>query len=276
VDRQKRYTIPPSPLTLGWFGSCGASVRPLAILWRCRGTAGRVDDGRVALFRRDPGLQRGGVASPGGGEGGSASRASRGDRGGRWFDRRHRRGDRAGAARPADRVAEAGGNRGKGAAVRAGIARATSRVVVLHDADLESDPASLLGLVEPIERGLADTVYGSRFLGAAGQATGPIRRIANWLLTRLSNRFTGLRLTDMETGQKTFRRELIQGLVLTEERFGIEPEITAKLARAGCRILEIPVRYTGRSRAAGKNIGVRDGLWTIACIAVSVAFAPTR
>jgi glycosyltransferase involved in cell wall biosynthesis len=157
-------------------------------------------------------------------------------------------------------------NRGKGAAVRAGIARASAPVVVLHDADLEYDTASLLALVEPIERGLADAAYGSRFLGAAGQATGPIHRSANWLLTWLSNRFTGLRLTDMETGQKAFRRELIQGLVLVEARFGIEPEITAKLARAGCRILEIPVSYTGRSKAAGKKIGVRDGLWTTVCI----------
>ena len=159
------------------------------------------------------------------------------------------------------------GNRGKGAAVRAGVARATAPVVVLHDADLEYDPASLLALVEPIERDLADAVYGSRFLGAVGQATGPIHRSANWLLTWLSNWFTGLRLTDMETGQKAFRRELIQGLVLVEERFGIEPEITAKLARTGCRIQEIPVGYTGRSKAAGKKIGVRDGLWTIVCIA---------
>lgn len=158
------------------------------------------------------------------------------------------------------------GNRGKGAAVRAGIARATAPVVVLHDADLEYDPASLLALVEPIERGLADAVYGSRFLGAVGQATGPIHRCANWLLTWLSNRFTGLRLTDMETGQKAFRRHLIQGVELVEERFGIEPEITAKLARARCRILEIPVSYAGRSKAAGKKIGVRDGLWTLVCI----------
>ena len=158
------------------------------------------------------------------------------------------------------------GNRGKGAAVRAGIARATAPVVVLHDADLEYDPASLLALVEPIERGLADAVYGSRFLGAVGQATGPIHRFANWVLTWLSNRFTGLQLTDMETGQKAFRRDLIQGLVLVEERFGIEPEVTAKLARAGCRILETSVSYAGRSRAAGKKIGVRDGLWTIVCI----------
>ena len=158
------------------------------------------------------------------------------------------------------------GNRGKGAAVRAGIARATAPVVVLHDADLEYDPASLLGLVEPIERGLADAVYGSRFLGTVIQATGPIHRFANWVLTWLSNRFTGLQLTDMETGQKAFRRDLIQRLGLVEDRFGIEPEITAKLARAGCRIIEIPVGYSGRSRAAGKKIGVRDGLWTMFCI----------
>ena len=158
------------------------------------------------------------------------------------------------------------GNRGKGAAVRAGIARATAPVVVLHDADLEYDPASLLGLVEPIERGLADAVYGSRFLGTVIQATGPIHRFANWVLTLLSNRFTGLQLTDMETGQKAFRRDLIQRLGLVEDRFGIEPEITAKLARAGCRIIEIPVGYAWRSRAAGKKIGVRDGLWTMFCI----------
>jgi glycosyltransferase involved in cell wall biosynthesis len=157
-------------------------------------------------------------------------------------------------------------NRGKGAAVRAGIARAAAPVVVLHDADLEYDPASLLALVEPIERGLADAVYGSRFLGAVGQATGPIHRFANWVLTCLSNRLTGLQLTDMETGQKAFRRDLIQRLGLVEDRFGIEPEITAKLARAGCRIMEIPVSYAGRPRAAGKKIGVRDGLWTIVCI----------
>jgi glycosyltransferase involved in cell wall biosynthesis len=94
------------------------------------------------------------------------------------------------------------GNRGKGAAVRAGIARATAPVVVLHDADLEYDPASLFVVVEPIERGRPDAVYGSRFLETVGQATGPIHRFANWVLTWLSNRFTGLHLTDMETGQK--------------------------------------------------------------------------
>lgn len=158
------------------------------------------------------------------------------------------------------------GNRGKGAALRAGIARASAPVVVFQDADLEYAPAALEVLVEPIERGEADAVYGSRFLGSRSQATGPVHRAGNWLLTWLSNRFTGLRLTDMETGQKAFRREVIQALDLVEDRFGIEPEITAKLARAGCRIVEVPVGYTGRSRAAGKKIGLRDALWAIVCI----------
>ena len=158
------------------------------------------------------------------------------------------------------------GNRGKGAALRAGIARASAPIVVFQDADLEYAPAAIEALVEPIERGEADAVYGSRFLCSRSQATGPLHRAGNWLLTWLSNRFTGLRLTDRETGQKAFRREAIQALNLVEERFGIEPEITAKLARAGCQIVEVPVEYTGRSRAAGKKIGLRDALWAIVCI----------
>jgi len=158
------------------------------------------------------------------------------------------------------------GNRGKGAALRAGIARASAPIVVFQDADLEYAPAALEALLGPIERGEADAVYGSRFLCSRSQATGPLHRAGNWLLTWLSNRFTGLRLTDMETGQKAFRREAIQVLDLVEERFGIEPEITAKLARAGCRIVEVPVDYAGRSRAAGKKIGLRDALWAIVCI----------
>jgi glycosyltransferase involved in cell wall biosynthesis len=157
-------------------------------------------------------------------------------------------------------------NRGKGAALRAGIARATAPIVVFQDADLEYDPAALDALVGPIERGEADAVYGSRFLGADRQATGPVHRAANWFLTWLSNRFTGLRLTDMETGQKAVRREVIRSLDLVEDRFAIEPELTARLARARCRIVEVPVRYRGRSRAAGKHIGLRDGLRAIVCI----------
>ena len=158
------------------------------------------------------------------------------------------------------------GNRGKGAALRAGITRASAPIVVFQDADLEYAPAAIEALVQPIERGEADAVYGSRFLCSRSQATGPLHRAGNWLLTWLSNRFTGLRLTDMETGQKAFRREVIQALNLVEERFGIEPEITAKLARAGCQIVEVPVDYAGRSRAAGKKIGLRDALWAIVCI----------
>jgi glycosyltransferase involved in cell wall biosynthesis len=158
------------------------------------------------------------------------------------------------------------GNRGKGAALRAGIARASAPIVVFQDADLEYAPAALEALVAPIERGEADAVYGSRFLGSRSQATGPLHRAGNWLLTWLSNRFTGLRLTDMETGQKAFRREVIQAIDLVEERFGIEPEITAKLARAGRKIVEVPVSYAGRTRAAGKKIGFRDALWAIVCI----------
>jgi glycosyltransferase involved in cell wall biosynthesis len=155
---------------------------------------------------------------------------------------------------------------GKRLSLNAGIARATAPIVVFQDADLEYAPAALEVLLGPIERGEADAVYGSRFLCSRSQATGPLHRAGNWLLTWLSNRFTGLRLTDMETGQKAFRREVIQALDLVEERFGIEPEITAKLARAGCRIVEVPVDYTGRSRAAGKKIGLRDALWAIVCI----------
>ena len=158
------------------------------------------------------------------------------------------------------------GNRGKGAALRAGITRASAPIVVFQDADLEYAPAALEALVAPIERGEADAVYGSRFLGSRSQATGPLHRAGNWLLTWLSNRFTGLRLTDMETGQKAFRRDAIQAIDLVEERFGIEPEITAKLARAGRKIVEVPVSYAGRTRAAGKKIGFRDALWAIVCI----------
>ncbi len=117
-----------------------------------------------------------------------------------------------------------------------------------------------------VRAGHGDAVYGSRFLGRGRQATGPVHRAANWLLTWLSNQFTGLRLTDMETGQKAFRREAIATLSLVEDRYGIEPEITAKLTRQGFRIVEVPVSYRGRSHAAGKKIGFRDGLRALGCI----------
>jgi len=157
-------------------------------------------------------------------------------------------------------------NCGKGAALRTGFAAARGRVVVVQDADLEYDPLEIERLVSPIERGEADVVYGSRFLHNGRQANGPVHRLANWCLTTLSNLTTGLRLTDMETCQKAFRREVLSGLVLRENGFAIEPEITAQVARRGWRVVELPVSYAGRNKASGKKITVSDGLRAVATI----------
>ncbi len=158
-------------------------------------------------------------------------------------------------------------NQGKGAAVRAGIAAATRDLVVIQDADLEYDPQELPKLMRPIEDGKADVVYGSRFAG--GEAHRVLyfwHSVGNRFLTLLSNAFTNLNLTDMETCYKMFRRELIQSIRIEESRFGIEPEITAKLARTGCRIYEVGISYAGRTYDEGKKIGWRDGLRAIWCI----------
>ena len=159
-----------------------------------------------------------------------------------------------------------GTNRGKGASLRRGFAVATGPVVVIQDADLEYDPLEIERLVAPIEAGEADVVYGSRFQGGWSQANGPIHWAANRLLTTLSNWMTGLRLSDMETCQKAFRRAVLDGMQLHENGFAIEPEITAAVAKAGWRVREIPVRYAGRDKADGKKIGFKDGLYAIACI----------
>ena len=158
-------------------------------------------------------------------------------------------------------------NLGKGAALRTGFEAATGEIVVIQDADLEYDPRDILKLLQPILDGQADTVYGSRFLENQQQDPSCFHRLANHMLTMTSNLATGLRLTDMETCYKAFRREVIRDLPIRQNRFGFEPEVTAKLARRGIRLREVPVNYHPRSRNEGKKIGWRDGLNALFCIA---------
>lgn len=157
-------------------------------------------------------------------------------------------------------------NRGKGAALRTGFAHATGDVVVVQDADLEYDPVEIPLLLEPILQGKADAVYGSRFLGGPHRVLFFWHSVGNRFLTLLSNMFTDVNLTDMETCYKMVRRELLQTLPLSSERFGFEPEITARLAQAGARIYELPISYHGRSYAEGKKIGWKDGVEALWCI----------
>jgi glycosyltransferase involved in cell wall biosynthesis len=152
------------------------------------------------------------------------------------------------------------GNRGKGAALRAGFARVTGDIVVIQDADLEYDPAEYGNLIQPILDDQADVVYGSRFLSGPHRVLFFWHSVGNRALTLLSNIFTDLNLTDMETCYKVFRAEILGRIPLCEDRFGFEPEFTAKISRAGCRIYEVPISYHGRDYAEGKKIGWKDGV----------------
>ena len=166
-----------------------------------------------------------------------------------------------------DRVIYHDVNRGKGAALRTGFAAATGEIVIVQDADLEYDPSEYPRLLKPILDGKADVVFGSRFMGAeAHRVVYFWHMIGNKFLTLLSNMCTGINLTDMETCYKVFRREIIQAIPIEENRFGFEPEITAKVAKMGVRIYEVGISYYGRTYAEGKKIGYKDGLRAIYCI----------
>ena len=157
-------------------------------------------------------------------------------------------------------------NMGKGAALRAGFAAATGDIVVVQDADLEYDPQDLPRVVQPIVDGIADVTFGSRFIGTPRRALFFWHQMLNNALTLVSNMFNDLNITDMETCYKAFRSDIIKAITVEENRFGIEPELTAKVAKMRLRIYEVPVSYHGRTYDEGKKIGWKDGVRALYCI----------
>ena len=158
-------------------------------------------------------------------------------------------------------------NFGKGYSVRQGIKRARGDIILIQDADLEYDPSDYSKLIEPIKKNYADVVYGSRFVGSEEKRVLFFwHSIGNYFLTTLSNMFSNLNLTDMENCYKVFKSEIIKNIELKENRFGFEPEVTAKIAKKNCRIYEVGVKYYGRTYDQGKKIGWKDGVSAIRCI----------
>lgn len=157
-------------------------------------------------------------------------------------------------------------NRGKGAAIRTALTHVTGDIVVIQDADLEYDPEDLPRLIRPIASGKADVVYGNRFHGEAHRVLYFWHSVGNGVLTLACNMLTNLNLNDMEVGYKAFRAEVICGMRLRSDRFGFEPEVTAKVAKLGCRLFEVPISYYGRTYAEGKKITWKDGVAALWCI----------
>jgi glycosyltransferase involved in cell wall biosynthesis len=157
-------------------------------------------------------------------------------------------------------------NQGKGACLRTALRHASGDIVVIQDADLEYDPKDIPRLIQPIADGQADVVFGSRFHNSQEPAQAFWHRAANRWLTFFSNRLTGLNLADMETGYKAFRKDVLDRVHIRENGFGVEPELTAKVAKLNCRVCEVPISYNGRDYAQGKKIGVLDAIWAMWCV----------